>query len=308
LRDAGCTTFFAATLPESIELRMLLGASPTIAMLNGFAPQDAELYHENTITPVLNDIEQVNAYQRFSSAQNTHMPAIAHIDTGMNRLGIHPGDMSADMFDGLNIRALMSHFISSEEKESPLNPKQNKAFQTIVSAFPAMPKSLCNSAGIFLSDDYHYDMVRPGMALYGLNPTPYAANPMHDVVTLDAKILQIHSVRKNETAGYNATYRFEKDSAVAIVDIGYADGLFRKTSNTANLSYNGIACPIRGNVSMDLTIIDLANIPESQMPKTGDMVEVIGPNQSADDLARDAQTIGYEILTSLSRRFERNYT
>ena len=303
LQKVGCKTFFVATLPEAIELRMILGDEPLIAMLNGYQDQNSKLYLENNITPVINDMTELDAYKK----QGNNLPAMIHIDTAMNRLGIDPDEISPEDLKDCDVKAIMSHFASSEDKKSDLNTKQAERFDKVTAKFPDIPKSLCNSSGIFLSESYHYDLVRPGMALYGLNPTPYADNPTQSVITLDAEILQMHAVKKGEMTGYNATHRFENNSEVAIVDIGYADGIFRSLSNNTNLYWNGTPCPVRGRISMDLTIVDLGNIPENKRPKAGEMLEVIGPNQTADDLARDAETIGYEILTSLSRRYERKY-
>jgi len=303
LHDAGCKTFFVATLAEALELRMILGDKPTIAALNGFQPTYAKLYAESAITPILNDISSLNAYKHADGLPN----AIAHIDTGMNRLGIKADELTPDIFNALKLHTIMSHFASSEEKDNPSNAQQAKAFDQITSQYPDIPKSLCNSSGIFLGESYHYDLARPGMAIYGLNPTPYADNPMQATVKLNAEILQIHTAKKGESAGYNGTYSFDEKTKVAVVDVGYADGMFRALSNNANLYYEAIACPIIGNVSMDLTIIDLGNIPENQMPQTGHMMEIIGANQSVDTLAKSANTIGYEILTSLGNRFERRY-
>ncbi len=301
LHESGCKTFFVATLNEAIELRSFLGREPAIAMLNGYQIKNASLYRENDITPVLNDLSEI---QNLKNTQND-LPAMIHIDTAMNRLGMNADDITPEIISNLNIKTIMSHFMSSEDNQTDLNAVQASRFEKLASQFPNIPKSLCNSSGIFLDASYHYQLVRPGMALYGLNPTPYAENPMQPVISLDAEILQIHTVKKGETAGYNATYCFEQDSTLAIVDIGYADGIFRSLSNAGSLYWNGIKCPIRGRVSMDLTIVDLCDVPENQRPKKGDHLEVIGLNQSADDLARDAGTIGYEVLTSLSRRHQR---
>lgn len=303
LQSAGCKTFFVATLPEAMELRLILGDEPTVAMLNGYQDQNAALYRENNITPVLNDASELQSFKE----KGAGLSAIIHIDTAMNRLGMSADDITIRDLEGLDIKTIMSHFASSEDNQTDLNKIQAKRFTEIAAEFPDIPKSLCNSSGIFLDESYHYDMVRPGMALYGLNPTPYAENPMQSVIVLNAEILQIHAVKKGGTAGYNATYRFDNNANVAIVDIGYADGIFRSLSNVGNLYWKGMKCPIRGRVSMDLTIVDLSNIPEDQMPRPGESLEVIGYNQSADDLARHAGTIGYEILTSLSRRYEREF-
>ena len=302
LQDKGANSFFVATLPEAMELRMIVRQEATIAMLNGYDDEYAQLYTDNKITPVLNTIDEINTYKKHANHVSEKLPAIAHIDTGMNRLGVKDNELKGENFDNLDMKALMSHFISSEVKDDTINEEQHRIFKEITSQFPNIPKSLCNSSGVFLHDSYHHQMVRPGMALYGLNPTPYQDNPMHNVVRVDAKILQIKTVKKGETAGYNATHRFDGETTLAIVDIGYADGFLRNLSNKASLYHKEIACPIRGNISMDLTIVDLGKVPDSDMPKAGDMLEVIGSHQTADDLARKAGTIGYEILTSLSRR------
>ena len=303
LHSVGAKTFFVATMPEAMELRLIVGDDPTIAMLNGYQDKNVSLYLENNITPVLNDIAELHAYKN----RGENLSAMIHIDTAMNRLGMDESDLSPEDLDGLDVKAIMSHFASSEDKDAELNKVQAERFSQIVQKFPDVPKSLCNSSGIFLDAAYHYDLVRSGMALYGLNPTPYQENEIQSVVSLNAEILQIHDVKSGEAAGYNETYRFDKNARVAVIDIGYADGIFRSLSSSGNVYWNDIACPIRGRISMDLTIIDLCNVPQNQMPEVGDMIEVIGPNQTADDLARDAGTIGYEILTSLSRRYERKY-
>lgn len=303
LKEAGCKTFFVATLLEALELRMILGEEPLIAMLNGYNDKNADLYLENKITPVLNDIAELEAYKK----RGESLPAIIHIDTCMNRLGMDEGDLSQDDLEGLDVKLIMSHFASSEDKDAASNIEQAKKFEGISEKFPNIPKSLCNSSGIYLDKSYHYDLVRPGMALYGLNPTPYQKNPNQTVITLKAEVLQIHEAKKDETAGYNTTYCFKNDARVAVIDIGYADGILRSLSGTAKVYWNGVACPVRGRVSMDLLIVDLCNLSENQSPKAGDMIEVIGENQTVENLARDANTIGYEILTSLSHRYERKY-
>ncbi len=300
LRGAGAKTFFVATLPEAIELRSVLGAEGMIAMLNGFIGSHASIYRSERITPILNSLEDAAAYRAASGLP----PPIIHIDTGMNRLGIRPEDIEA--LSDINPSLVMSHFACSDE-DSPMNEAQFEAFKKAAAKFSKAKKSLCNSSGIFRSDAYHFDLVRPGMALYGLNPTPDKINPMRPVVKISVPVLQIRKSQKGESAGYNATYRFEKETPLAIVSLGYADGFLRALSNKGTLYWNGIACPVRGRVSMDLTIVDLSNVPESHRPHQGDMMEVIGRHQSADDIAAACGTIGYEILTSLSRRYERNY-
>ena len=313
LYDEGCRLFVVATLPEALELRLILGAEPVIAMLGGFRPGGAELAFQDAITPVLNTPQELTSYKACAKQQNQKLPAILHIDTGMNRLGFKTQQVESlandpQAFDGLDLLYIMSHFASADEPDSQKNAQQYDAFLKSSSLFPNVPKSLCNSFGVFQNGNWHLDMVRPGMALYGLNPTPYNnENPMYSVVTASAEILQIRNAHKDETCGYNATYCFDKNTALAVVDIGYADGVFRALTNNASLYWQGVPCPIRGRVSMDVTTVDLSNIPENQRPHPGDHLELIGPYQSADTLAKAAGTIGYEILTSLGSRYQRIY-
>ncbi len=171
--------------------------------------------------------------------------------------------------------------------------------------FPDVGFSLSNSGSVFQKDLYHFDLVRTGIALYGGTPIMNEPNPMNAVVSLTAPILQIHTAKKGDGAGYNAAYIFEEDTNVAVISIGYADGFLRSLSDSGKFYYNGVALPIRGRVSMDLVICDLCHLNEADYPNIGDNVEVIGGNQSIDDLAADAGTISYEILTSLGARYSR---
>jgi alanine racemase len=227
----------------------------------------------------------------------------------MNRLGIR-----AEEFEKAFARAhiqpkmVLSHLACADEPSHPKNMEQWKQFDAIVNSHPLTRFSLANSSGIFLGSEYHYHAVRPGMALYGLNPTPELANPMHDVVTLETRVLQIHDVQKGETAGYGATHEFTAPTRLATVSIGYADGFLRNGGGTADLYWEGHACPVIGRVSMDLVIVDIGKLPANIIPPyEGDYLEVIGPSQSADMLADAFGTIGYEVLTGLSRRAMRIY-
>lgn len=305
LQEAGAREFFVATLPEALELRTILDEGCTVNMLGGFDSDHADLYLAENIVPVISSAEQLAKYTALESEKR--LPAIIHFDTGMNRLGLRVEEIDPDFLGALDVRFIMSHFACSDEAGHEMNARQNDAFQKIRARFPGYKYSLANSSGIFRSKDYHYDLVRPGMALYGLNPVPEQNNPMHPVVSVEAKVLQVRTAKKGETAGYGATYRFEEDTTLAVVATGYADGFLRSLSNNGKLYWRGIACPIRGRVSMDLTIVDLCGVPENDYPAEGEYLEVIGHNQSADALAADAGTIDYELFTSLSRRYQRMY-
>ena len=210
LQKSGCKTFFVATLPEALELRLILGDEPNIFMLNGYQIKNASLYLENNVIPVLNGIAEIDVYKELATNKNKELSAVLNFDTAMNRLGLDQEDLERLDFENLSIKLIMSHFASSEDKNSELNRTQNERFLNIARHFSNTPKSLSNSSGIFLNDAYHYNLVRPGMSLYGLNPTPYTSNPMHPVIKLQANILQVHEAKESETAGYNATYRFNR--------------------------------------------------------------------------------------------------
>jgi len=312
LYNAGAGSFFVATIDEGIELRKIL-TDVHIYILNGFSEGAYDAYIQYNLVPVLNSLHEIKLYQNYSVNLESELAAILHFDTGMNRLGI-PADEAEVIFDdlsvleGIYIQYVISHFSSSEESNNSVNDEQFQKFQKIIKYFPKAKYSICNSGGVFLSDDYHLDMVRTGIALYGGNPTDkFTENPMKAVVSLNVPVLQIKSVKKGETSGYNGSYRFHKNGRVSIMSIGYADGLLRSVGNGGALFWKGYKMPIRGRVSMDLVICDLSEIPEKNHLRIGDMVEVIGEYQSIDDLARSAGTISYEILTSLGSRYKRIY-
>ena len=311
LYEAGCRDFFVSSINEALALRQVLRGG-TICVLNGFYNSAADLYAENGFVPALGSFMEIESYRKLAAKQGRKLPAWLSFNTRMNRLGlgsVETEKLLADqsMLRGLEITGVMSHFACADEAGHPLNEIQFGLFNEIAAHFPQAKKSLCNSSGIFRDNKYHFDLVRPGMALYGLNPTPEKPNPMKSVIALSAPIVRIRLVYKDSSVGYGATYRFEKDTQLATVSAGYADGIFRALSNKGALYWKGYRCPIRGRVSMDLTTVDLSSVPEKERPRPGDFIELIGSHQSADALAEDAGTIGYEILTSLGNRYERIY-
>lgn len=312
LWNAGARIFFVATFEEGAELRRILPEA-RIAILNGILPGLESSFESYDLIPVLNNAEQAKIWSGYAQSKQSQRHAILHVDTGMNRLGFRPDELLDFLSDdtalsGITIDTIMSHFVMAEDRDHPKTDSQFVAFETLYEALSDRYKfSLSNAYGLFRNDKYHFHLTRPGMALYGLHVNPKSNNPMHPVVNLSVPVLQVHEAKKNETAGYSATHIFEKDMPLATVSLGYADGFFRSFSNQGHLYFNGQACPVVGRVSMDLVILDISSIPESQRPKVGDMVEVIGENQSADDLAAQGGTIGYEVLTSLGSRYKRVY-
>ncbi len=303
-RALGTETFFVATLDEGVALRALTGPGCEIAVLSGLLPGMETVFAHHALTPVLNSLEQIRSCRTG--------PAMLHIDTGMRRLGLDSNETKAvldrpDMLKGLNLTAILSHFACADEPDqSSLTRNQYEQFMHFSALFPGIRRSLSNSAGIFASPDYHLDLVRPGMAVYGLNPVPQHPNPMNPVVGLKVRVLQVRDALAGESVGYGAVYRCTEKRRIATVALGYADGFLRSLSNRGKLFWRGQACPIAGRVSMDLVTLDVTQITGPE-PVAGDWVEVIGPHQDADALAAQAGTIGYEILTGLGDRYHRVY-
>jgi len=310
LRTEGCRQFFVATPDEGMSLRAL-DEDAAIMILGGVYPGAENDYLNHHLIPILNSFEELERWTRFAKERGRKLPAVVHFDTAMNRLGLGVDETERLMGDmgilhPLDIKLVMTHFACSDEKGHPLNDLQAQRFAAIAKAFPHTPKSFCNSSGLFRDKNWHYDLVRPGFALYGGNPTPETENPVRSVVGLSVRILQTRLGIKGSSAGYGASHVFEKDTRLATVALGYADGFVRSGSNRAKLYWNGQPCPIMGRVSMDLIIVDISDLigPE---PQAGDWLEVLGPSQSVDALAADCGTIGYEILTQLSHRAHRIY-
>jgi alanine racemase len=311
LASIGCTRFFVANIAEALSLREHF-PSITILILNGFYKTHADLYIKHNLTPVIGSFDEIESYKHLAKKTGKNLPAYLHFNTRMNRLGLGAVETekllkNLSMLDGLNIECIMSHLACADEASHPLNEIQLETFKKIIKYFPDILHSLANSSAIFRGNTYHFDLVRPGMALYGLNPTPETTSPMQPVITLTAPVIRTRTVYKDAYIGYGATYQFEKDTPLATLAIGYADGLHWCLSNQGTLYWQGIPCPIRGRISMDLTTIDLSSIPENQRPKPGDRIEIIGPSQSPADLAAKAHSFDYEILTSLGNRYERHY-
>ncbi|MDB5492157.1 MAG: alanine racemase [Micavibrio sp.] len=303
-RSLGTNTFFVATLDEGIALRKVLGVGPEIGILGGLFHGAEGEYPAHDLMPVLNCLGDV---ERWTEGR----PAILHIDTGMRRLGLDTKETERlkkdpSLVANLNTAIVMSHFACADEPGHPLTPEQFAKFNDILALFPKARKSLSNSAGIFVSADYHFDLVRPGMAVYGLNPTSGEPNPMKPVVQIKTRILQIRDALDGETVGYAASHTAKGVRRIATVALGYADGFLRSLSNRGKMFWRGQEVPIVGRVSMDLVTLDVTEV--QGQPVAGDWVEVLGAGQDADTLAAAAGTIGYEILTDLGNRYARSYS
>ena len=313
LHAAGCRDFFTASLDEGIALRALV-ADCRICVFYGPQPGEAAEYSHHGLTPILNDLGQIETWQSQTSRGNAEK-AVLHVDTGMSRLGLPLDEVARlvaepERLAGLDIACVMSHLACSELPDEPMNQAQLGEFKAALGAFgpsvAAAEFSLANSSAIFLGPEYHFDLTRPGVALYGVNPTPGKANPMSEVVRLQGKILQVRRVDSLRSVGYGAAHTVTRPSRIATVPIGYADGYLRSASNQASGYVRGVQVPVVGRVSMDMITLDVTDIPPEQV-QPGTPVDLIGGPHSIDAFAAEAGTIGYEILTSLGRRHRRSY-
>jgi alanine racemase len=314
LVKAGCRTFFVATLDEARAAREVTPTS-AIYVLDGFFPGSGDLYAKFDCRPVIGDATELAEWDAFRLTSGWEGPAAIHIDTGMNRLGFRVTEAQAlesRIKNGNHGFALvMSHLVSAEVLGDPINGRQVAAFREIASLFSGVPASLSNSSGIFLGSQFHFDLVRPGAALYGVNPTPEADTPVLPVVDLKVRVAQIRNIEKGESVGYGATWTARQPTRLAIVTAGYADGYFRAAGGVDNVRsaeaiVAGQRCPIAGRISMDLMAIDVTSLPPNAI-RRGGMVTLIGEGITVDELAHHFGTIGYEVLTSLGKRYARVY-
>jgi len=333
LLKAGCRHFYVASLQEAlfvqgqldeiVEAHGLSTADCQLYVLSGCAPGEELVFAEHRIVPVLISGEMFFRWcsaLRGAGLRSGSVSSVLKVDTGMSRLGL-----SQDEFDLVvaspkdlqtaGVKRLMSHLACADEPNHPQNERQLQRFQRYASRLkkllPSLKCGLANSAGILLGDDYHFDTVRPGIAIYGGNPQLRAENIFRPVVELKLPVLQVREISSDACVGYGATYCFSLPARVAVVAGGYADGLFRALSNHGECwiekkGGKGWRAPIVGRISMDSTIVDISHLAESTV-KAGDRLEFIGKNISLDEVAEKAGTIGYEVLTALGHRYLRTY-
>jgi alanine racemase len=310
LTKAGCRTFFVAHVSEAVRIRAI-GRNCTLYLLNGLTPGSSETLARSNIRPVLSSFCEIEEWASYCKTRDAKLPAAIQFDTGINRLGIAADQLerSRPLFDTFEPALLMSHFAESEIV-SARNSAQIAAFEKIRTAFPKIPASLCASSGIFLHERPFLDLVRPGYALYGGNPTPNAPNPMRSVVSLQARVLQVREVAAGERVGYGGEWTAPRASRLATLSVGYADGLPRSGTAIGRFGIEAVVarrrCPFVGRLSMDLSIIDVTYLTDGAVQR-GDLGEILGDTIGIDELGRKSGTIGYEILTRLGQRYARRY-
>lgn len=315
LLQAGCATFFVATADEAEQVRTMTGDA-VIYVLDGLVAGSGPRLADIGARPALATLDDCLEWAALCDTRDRVMAAAVHIDTGLNRLGLSAGDVTAlaadsSLFNRIGVSLVMSHLASADTPGDPNNTAQLLAFEQLRGALPPAPASLAASDGLMLGADYHFDMVRPGYAIYGGQPTKGRLAPVKPAVRVQARVLQIREIAAGEAVGYSATWRAGKPSRIATIAAGYADGTARAASatNTAaggSVGFKGRIAPLVGRVSMDLVTADVTGLGESA-PRRGDFVDLIGPGLSLETVGAAAGTIGYEVLTRLPRRFHRRY-
>lgn len=312
LHRAGCRTYFVASIPEGAALRAVVQEA-RIFVLSGFWPGWESALVSSNLIPVLGSSEQLAAFRAMGGSH----PFALHFDTGMNRLGFTVDEASELAMMQQEPVMVMSHLACADERQHPLNIRQRESFQEVRRSFESVESSLASSGAIYLGHDYHCDLTRPGIALYGGEPLSGEPNPMQPVVNAEARILQIRPANAGEFVSYGATHKLGRDSRLAVVGAGYADGWQRSLSGSGvklrsavpTGGYGIIAgrrVPVVGRITMDLTTFDITDVPEIEV-QTGDYVSLFGNGITLDEAARSAGTIGYELLTGLGKRYERRY-
>ena len=307
----GCTEFFVADVHEALELRAAL-PDADLRVLAGAHPGTTEALIANDLVPVLISGDQLERWSLLSTRRAGRLKASVHLDTGMNRTGLDTADTDALIADPsplevFEIVHVMSHLASADDPTTEQNRRQLDAYRRIRAALPMGTASLANTPGIALGPEYHFEHVRPGIGLYGADPSPGRRLGLHPVVSVSAPVLQVRTVPAGETVGYSATHTTAGERRIATVGVGYGDGFLRSQSSRGTVAFEGHRAPIVGRVSMDLITIDITDLPPEVVVEGGTPCELIGPTITIDDVAEAAGTIPYEILTALGARYRRRH-
>jgi alanine racemase len=317
LATAGCEVFFVSTNNEGIELRQIL-PDATIYVLNGLIPGTEQTFADFNLRPVLNDLDQIDAWSFFARGRKgVNNAAALHFDTGMNRLGLDARDTRSLIASperiAFDVALVMSHLACADMPEAPMNAEQLATFTQLLRDFnrsrPAAkpaPGSIANSAGILTGAAFHLDMVRPGIGLYGGNPFASRPNPMRQVIRLQGKILQLRDIAAGDSVGYNATYRAPGPRKIATVDVGYADGYLRSFSNRGIAFIGDFEVPVIGRVSMDMLAVDVTGVP-AKLLAPGAAIDLLGGPVPPDAATKASGLSAYELLTLLGHRYKRRY-
>jgi alanine racemase len=308
LAQTGCQHFFVAHLEEGLRLREIL-KNAVIYVFSGVLPGTESLFVENGLVPILNDFGMVERW--VAMAHREKLPCALHVDTGMRRNGFDRAGIdklfnSMEVLEALDVKFVMSHLVSSHLADDPLNGQQKALFDAFRKQFPKTKASLADTGGIYLDRSFHYDVVRTGKGLCGLYAPPPNAAPLAPCLKMLGRILQIRTAHKGESVGYGATYSLRRDSKLATLGIGFADGYDRRFSNTAQVEIQGFQAPVVGRISMDYTVVDVTDVPEA-LCYVGGWAELVNDTLTLDALAHLSGTISRELSTGFSTRLHRVY-
>jgi alanine racemase len=296
LMGEGCQHFFVAHIDEGIFLRNLL-KEPIIYVLSGLLPNTEKYFIEHSLTPILNDVEMVRNWTTEAQRQNKKLPCALHVDTGMRRNGFDRVDLnrlfkSPELLDAFNIHFIMSHLVSSHTPHDPLNDQQKELFNAIRQQLPQTKASLADTGGIYLDPAFHYDVIRTGKGLFGLYAPPKDHPPLQSCLRFLGRILQVRTAYKGESVGYGATHTLTRNSKLATIGVGFADGYDLRLSNNAFAAFQQLKAPIIGRISMDYTVVDVTDIPES-LCYVGGWAELVNQDITLDTLAHSTGIRGY---------------
>jgi alanine racemase len=312
LASEGADLFFVARVEEGMVLRAVV-PDARIFVFDGVAPGSAPALIAHRLTPVLNGRDEIAEWSKAALARRSMLDAAIQIDTGMNRSGLSASEVSnlaanaRKALSGINLNLIMSHLACADDPDHAHNRRQLERFRAALAALPSAPASLAASAGIELGHEYLFDVVRPGMALYGGKPIPSRANPYRPVVVLSSQVLQLRKLDTGDTVGYGASFIARRPTTLAIVALGYADGLIRASGAKGRAAIGGVLVPFAGRISMDLLALDVTDVPNHAVHR-GAPVEFLGDTISVDDAAHAAGTITHEVLTAISPRARRVYS
>ena len=310
LAEAGCRDFFVAVIIEALALVRHAPGDARIYMLNGLPPGAEAVCAGAGVVPVLNSLAQVERWRAEAKRRRVRLACVLQVDSGMSRLGLAASDidqLQPGLTDEVEVVLVMSHLACGDTPGATANQEQLARFEALADRIgPVLPRSLANSAGVFIGPEFQQDLVRPGLALYGAAPIEGAASPVRPVVRLEARVIQLRSVDAGAGVGYGLTYVAREPRRLATVSVGYADGWPRRLGGRAAAYFGDVRLPIVGRVSMDSMTLDVSDLPCGTLAE-GDFVELIGPHQTLEAVAAGADTIAYEILTGLGTRYSRTY-
>lgn len=314
LYEAGCRDFFFAQIDEAIEGRRILPQEDAnMYVFYGVLAHTEELLCQHRLIPSLVSLEQVDRWTRFAENSNQKLPCLLHVDTGMGREGLSPEDFQhfaaqkSQYLNSLDIHYIMSHLANSGDPEDPKNELQWTRFKEKLSHFPNVKGSLVNSGGINLESKFQFDLVRPGLALYGYKPTFGNYPTLKPAVTSYGRILMTRTVPKGETIGYQGIFECKRDTKLALIGLGHSDGIARLASNTGAVKINGHKAQIAGRVSMDVIMVDVTDHPEGNVIP-GEWAVLYDDEASALAFAQAKGTSIYELLVRHGNRYYRTYT